>query len=94
MEMTDLNVPWLESPFFEKLLERSELDEGTKGLVRSYAADGLLVFDPQMPDFDAVAASILEACGKRSDYPTRVTDAWGEIEGVSDLPFATSYGRP
>lgn len=88
MEMSDLNVPWLESPFFESLLARSDLDEATRGLVRTYATDGYLTFDPQIPDFDAVAASILEACSKRPDYPQRVTDAWSEIGGVRRLALA------
>jgi hypothetical protein len=88
MEMTDLNVPWLESPFFEKLLARSDLDAATKALVRTYATDGLLTFDPGIPDFDAVATSILGACAKRPDYPQRVTDAWAEIEGVRRLALA------
>jgi len=88
MDASDLNLPWLESPFFEKLLTRSNLDLETRALVRTYANDGFLVFDPKIPDFDAVAASILEACGKRSDYPQRVMDAWPQIEGVRLLALA------
>jgi Phytanoyl-CoA dioxygenase (PhyH) len=88
MELSDLNIPWLESPFFERLLARSDLDEPTRSLVRTYAADGYLTFDPKIPDFDGVAASILDACARRSDYPLRVTDAWLEIEGVRRLSLA------
>ena len=88
MELSDLNIPWLELPFFERLLARSDLDEPTRSLVRTYAADGYLTFDPKIPDFDGVAASILDACARRSDYPLRVTDAWLEIEGVRRLSLA------
>jgi hypothetical protein len=101
MDMSDLNIPWIESPFFEKLLARSDFDEATRGMVRAFAADGFLTFDPEIPDFDAVAAGIVEACSKRTDYPQRVTDAWPEIEGVRRLALAprvlsvlrTLYGR-
>jgi Phytanoyl-CoA dioxygenase (PhyH) len=85
MDMSDLNLPWLESPFFEKLLARSDLDPQARELARTFARDGFLLFDPEIPDFDALAASILEACSKRPDYPQRVTDAWPEIEGVRRL---------
>jgi hypothetical protein len=88
MDMSDLNIPWLESPFFEKLLARRDLDEATRGMVRSFAADGFLTFDPEIPDFGAVAAEIIAACSKRRDYPERVADAWAEIEGVRRLALA------
>jgi hypothetical protein len=88
MEMTDLNVPWLESPFFEKLLAQSGLDDAARERVHAFATDGLLVFDPGIPDFDAVAASVIEACSKRPDYPARATDAWHEIDGVRRLALA------
>src|ERR1700737_1540402 len=93
MELSDLNIPWLESPFFERLLARSDLDEPTRSLVRTYAADGYLTFDPKIPDFDGVAASILDACARRSDYPLRVTDAWLDIEGVRPLSLAPAGER-
>lgn len=88
MEMADLNIPWTESPFFEKMLSGSDLDPLTRALVTTFAEDGILVFDPGIADFDAVAAAIVEACSKRPDYPERVTDAWSEIEGVRSLALA------
>jgi hypothetical protein len=88
MDIAELQVPWIDSPFFEKLLSRSELDPAERERVRAFAEDGLLVFDPELPDFDAVAAGIVEACAKRPDYPERVTDGWAEIEGVRRLALA------
>jgi hypothetical protein len=88
MQMADLNIPWTESPFFEKLLSGSDLDPATRALVRTFAEDGILVFDPEIPDFDAVAAAIVGTCSKRPDYPERVTDGWSEIEGVRRLALA------
>jgi len=88
MDISDLNLPWLDSPFFERLLAASGLEDSLRQQVAAFARDGLLAFDPGIPDFDAVAASIVEACARRSDYPQRVTDAWGEIEGIRRLALA------
>jgi len=88
MELSDLNVPWIESPFFETLLARSGLDEATRRMVSSFAADGILVFDPEIPHFEAVAATIVGECSKRPDYPQRVHDAWEEIPAVRELALA------
>ena len=57
MDASDLNLPWLESPFFEKLLSRSNLDLETRALVRTYANDGFLVFDPEDSDFSETMRS-------------------------------------
>ena len=70
-------------------------------MVRSFASDGFLTFDPQIADFEALAAEIIRTCSKRSSYPTRVMDAWSEIEGIRRLALApqilsllgTLYGR-
>ena len=64
-DIADLRTPWIDSPFFEALLARRDLDAETRELVRTYARDGFLTFDPQIPDFDAVAGRIIEALSKR-----------------------------
>ncbi len=101
MDIADLRTPWIDSPFFEALLARRDFDPETRELVRTYARDGFLTFDPQIPDFDAVADRIIEALSRRADYPTRVMDAWSEIGGIKALALAprvlsllrTLYGR-
>jgi hypothetical protein len=70
-------IPWTESPFLEDLLRASSLPEEQQDLVRSFARDGYLIFDPQVPDFNAVAARIIEDLEPR--YPEvnrRQMDAW------------------
>ena len=64
-DIADLRTPWIDSPFFEALLARRDFDAETRELVRTYARDGFLTFDPQIPDFDAVAGRIIEALSKR-----------------------------
>ena len=88
MDMSDLNVPWIDSPFFEKLLTRSSLDDPTRDLVRAFARDGFLIVDPEIADFDAVADRIIARCSERREYPQRVTDGWTEIDGIRQLALA------
>lgn len=90
MNISELRLPWIESPFFEQLLEKSTLDEDTRATVRRYASDGFLAFDPKIPGFDALAAEAIEACSRRSDYPQRAMDAWAEIDAVRQLALAPS----
>src|SRR5438552_1527950 len=40
-----LNLPWFESPFFARELERAELDDQMRERVRSYAERGYVVLD-------------------------------------------------
>jgi hypothetical protein len=101
MDIADLRLPWIESPFFEAMLARRDFDDRTRAMVRTFAADGVLTFNPQFPDFEPLANEIVRACSKRSDYPVRVMDAWPDIEGIRRLALApqilsllrTLYGR-
>lgn len=90
MDISELSIPWVDSPFFEKLLARSELDEETKGMVRTFASDGYLTLDPEIPDFDEVSAGVLADLSRRSDYPLRATNAWMRSEGVRLLAVAAA----
>ncbi len=90
VDLAELRLPWIDSPFFERVLEQSTLDAVTRDRVRRYAADGFLAFDPQIPQFDAVAARIIEACGTRPDYPRRAMDAWTHIDAVRQLALTPS----
>lgn len=101
MDIADLRLPWIDSPFFEALLARRDFDDTTREMVRRFAEDGYLLFDLQIPNFDALADGIIRALSKRADYPTRVMDAWPDIEGIKQLALApqvlsllrTLYGR-
>jgi len=90
-----LNIPWVESPFFDTLLEQSPLDEQTKALVRQYSEDGYLLIDPQLDNFDVLAGRIIGdvAEGMKDDSREfgavgRVMDAWKFSENVKTLAVA------
>ena len=102
LPVPELEIPWIDSPFFERLLAESPYDEDTRRQIRAYAEDGFLVLDPEIPDFDAVAETVIEQCSGRSDYSTRIMDGWESIGEVRDLAAAPKilewlevlYGRP
>jgi hypothetical protein len=68
-----MNLPWVDSPFFEKELEASSLDEATKQQVRQYAEQGYLIIDTGLPEstFDR----IIELLQPHFNEP-RLQDAW------------------
>jgi len=88
MPIPDLNIPWTASPLFESLLDVSGLGEADRAMVRAFAREGYLEFDPRVPDFERVRSEIIAECSKRADYPQRVSDAWPEIAGVRALATA------
>ena len=80
-----LTTPWIETPFFERLLAESAYDEAAKARIRSYVEDGFLIFDPEIPDFDTVAGEIIAQCSRRSEYGERLIDGWDTIEEIRDI---------
>jgi hypothetical protein len=73
-----MEVPWVESPFFETLLEQSDLDDEQRRLARHYSAQGYVVIDAEIPDamIDGVITGLQGEYGTlRSAYDTRIMDA-------------------
>jgi ectoine hydroxylase-related dioxygenase (phytanoyl-CoA dioxygenase family) len=96
-----LNCPWVESPFFEQLLERSELPPADRELARKFHRDGYVVLEGVAePDLvDAVLADYPRLFDPRSEFPdapkelrallkrdpSRKQDAWYVSKPVRDL---------
>lgn len=88
VDLLDIGIPWVDSPFLESVLSRSSLDETTCALIRTFARDGYLVFDPKIADLDAVASATIAACSRHQGYAQRLQDAWREIPQVRALACA------
>lgn len=75
-----MEIPWVESPFFDNLLEQSDLDEKQRQLARQYSERGYVVIDAEIPDavIDGVIEGLRGEYGKvQSSYDTdtRIMDA-------------------
>jgi len=97
-----LQVPRFESPFLERELERSGLDERMRERVSAFARDGYLVIDLELGDFAEIAAQIDSAlAGEYTAGGERVQDAWTHVPAVRRLATADAvtstlealYGR-
>ncbi len=80
-----LNLPWIDDPTFETLLNESDLDRPTREKAEFFAREGYLLLDLDVSDFDALGGRIIAECSKRPEYSTRVVDAWETIPEVREL---------
>jgi hypothetical protein len=88
VELDSVNLPWIDSPFFDGLLARSDLDEPTRAMVKSYAVDGYAIVDPEISNFDSLAREIIEACSGRPEYQQRLMDEWDRVPAIRTLAIA------
>jgi hypothetical protein len=81
-----MEIPWVESPFFDTLLEQSNLDEEQRALARQYSEKGYVVIDTEIPDavIDGVIAGLEGDFGKiPPGCATRIQDA--ELPQVREI---------
>jgi hypothetical protein len=101
MEFHDVNVPWIDSLFFDRRLAQSNLDESTRAMVKFYADNGYLIIDPEISDVDGVAQEIVGACEQDPEYQQRLLDEWEWVPAIRRLALTpkilstlrTLYGR-
>ena len=88
-----MNLPWVESPFFEKILEEKKLSSAEKELARVYHEDGYIVLKNVFTEaeIDQVITDIHEK-GFNPDYTliktrdyNRCQDLWEHSEPVKNL---------
>lgn len=98
IHLPQLNLPWVDSPFFERLLEQCDLDEQTKQQIQQFAQDGYLIIDPELPNFDQLAEQVikdLQQLQKQHSeqtgtvvYSDRIQNAWTTSSGVKAIAAA------
>jgi len=81
------NLPWTESPFFEKELSESALSTDEKAFVKSFEKDGYVVFDPGLPEslIDLLNSSMAPHFEKITEEDKRIQDAWAYNEHVRKI---------
>lgn len=82
------NIPWTESPFFESELQKAALSPDMEQLVRDYAENGYVVFDPGVPlaTIDAARAALEPKFAAQTE--TRIQDAWKFEPHVKEIATA------
>jgi hypothetical protein len=85
MQYHDVNVPWIDSLFFDRRLAQRNLDEPTRAMVKFYADNGYVIIDPEISDVDGVAQEIVGACAPDPEYQQRLLDEWERVPAIRRL---------
>lgn len=88
------NRPWVDSPFLPRLIEQAGLSPEDAELVRKFARDGYVVFDPRIPS--STIDAIVEWTTPRYSQTTeawsaderRMLDAWNDCRAIRDVARA------
>jgi Phytanoyl-CoA dioxygenase (PhyH) len=81
------NLPWTESPFFERELQESTLSTEDKAFVKDFSENGYAVFDPGLglSVIDSLVDSMKPHFAKIEGEDKRVQDAWTYNEWVKKV---------
>lgn len=87
MLFPDRNLPWIESPFFEKELEAADLTPEEKAFVKFYSDNGYIIFDPEIPEslLDETVKQMKPKWDKIKGDDKRIQDAWRYCEPVQQI---------
>lgn len=84
---TSINLPWVESPFFNQELQKTDLDPALAEQMRRYAEDGFLIFDPEVDE--SVLNSALAEVQPLYGNDLRKQDAWQTVPAVRQIAMAS-----
>lgn len=80
------NIPWVESPFFDELLDKSPYSEKVKEQIRFFSEKGYLVINPEIENFDNISDQIITSLKEQQRlHGSRVQDAWRYQENIKNL---------
>jgi len=97
MAIPTYNLPWTESPFFERELAAADLSPEDKAFVKFYAEKGYAIIDPEIDDAVIEGAKTEladwhDAYFKKNQQihtsPHRIQDAWQFSESVKKIVLA------
>jgi ectoine hydroxylase-related dioxygenase (phytanoyl-CoA dioxygenase family) len=88
------NVPWIDSPFFPRLLGRAGLDPEMAGIVERFARDGYVIIDPEIPA-DVIETVVEQISDKfqQTYHPyyadtRRLQDGWAVFPAIKEIATA------
>ena len=83
--LLEMDMPWIESPFFEQLLAQKSLNAEDEQFVRYYAEHGYVIFEPKIPNFNQLADQIISDVKDKFTDPKRLQDAYSFSEAAKSL---------
>ena len=79
-------IPWVESPLFEEMLEKSSYSEQIKEKIRFYHQNGYLILEDLIEGFDQKAKNIISSLSEEQQkFGSRVQDAWRYVPDAKAL---------
>jgi ectoine hydroxylase-related dioxygenase (phytanoyl-CoA dioxygenase family) len=81
-----LNCPWVDSPFFPRLLAEKRLDPATEAMARHFSEQGFVIIDPgiDLATLDQVTKDL----APEHATSNRVQDAWKRSQAVRSVATA------
>jgi ectoine hydroxylase-related dioxygenase (phytanoyl-CoA dioxygenase family) len=91
-EVSGLNRPWFEHPFFPDLIRKAGLSAEQENIVRRYARDGYVVIDPKLDDelIERAAADMRRISPSQLmlSNEARLQDAWTLSAGIREIALS------
>ena len=91
-EISALNRPWVDSPFFVDLVKRANLSPEMERLVRDFARDGYVVIDPELDDelIERAARDMALIAPEKLIFSNevRLQDAWTLSDPIKEIAKA------
>lgn len=88
------NIPYTESPFFEKEIANASLSDEERSLLTNYATNGYVIIDPEIDDevIEQIRATLEKQFQDNDNLPknlrNRIQDAWQYNEYVKQVAIA------
>src|SRR5690606_16019462 len=83
-----INLPWVESPFFNTLLSEKKLSPQQKDIATHFNREGFIVL-PQQVSHELIDQTLLEIQGEYPDRvgqePARLQDLWKKYNTVRNI---------
>jgi hypothetical protein len=71
-----IKQPWYSTPFFEKILSASRFSNAEAGMIRQFAEQGYLIFDPDLENIDDLASDLRD----NVPYPIKDGKAYNRVQ--------------
>lgn len=93
VRLAQMNMPWFMTPFFPTLLREANLAPEDRTLVESFARDGYIIVDAEIPELDTFCARLIRDLGPLYRGRGRIQDAWKNNADAKTLSLLPNIDR-